>query len=184
MVGEDVPAAVAFEVLVHDAWQMQLLLQPQWKRLAERAIAGGDKGEIGFEQAFELADGLVVEAHVINVSRCETGIVEAEVDRVFREAVIVLLSSEPFLPARQRRPRHRQPGRRPNRGRTPRYQGLLSFLSRTLREDMVVDVSGFRRRPGHGCRRWLAIYRMGGGSSVATRFRPETNRANASPTTR
>ena len=77
---------LAIELLRHLPRQVELLPQPERHRLEEGPEAGGRKGKVGFEEAFELQERLVVEADIVQVSRLETGLLQAIIDGVGRES--------------------------------------------------------------------------------------------------
>ena len=98
MLGEDVPLLVALpEPFVHLSRQVQLLLQPQRHGLDEGPEAYGRVTHIRLEQALELEQRLVVETDVVQLLRLQAGMLQAVLDGVDREAVVVLLAREAFF---------------------------------------------------------------------------------------
>ena len=98
VIGEDVAAAIlALECLADQPRNVQLLFQPHRDGLAEGEVPAGRHGEIGFQQAFELGDRLVVEADVIEIRGRDARLAEAVIDGVLREIGVVLLAREAFF---------------------------------------------------------------------------------------
>ena len=102
VLGEDqlrLPVLVAqlLQLLEDGGALEQLVLHPQRQRLAERGEALGREREVGLEQPLELQERLVVEGDDVDVLRPRAGGREARLDRVVREAVVVLLAREALL---------------------------------------------------------------------------------------
>ena len=76
---------------------MQFLADPERQDLEERAEARRGVGEVRLEDPLELQQGFVVEGDVVEIAGRQSRLGEAVVDRVRREAVVVLLSAEAFL---------------------------------------------------------------------------------------
>ena len=73
MLGEDVaPLELTPEPLVHLAGQVELLLEPEGKAHHEELEAPRRIGDIGFENAVEFEQGLVVEGHEVESHRGES----------------------------------------------------------------------------------------------------------------
>src|SRR5688572_954039 len=79
------------------AVDVQLVLDPEWTGPEERANAARRNTEIGFENALELEQGLVVEPDVVEIASCNLSLAQAEVDGVTREAGIALHAREALL---------------------------------------------------------------------------------------
>ena len=91
---DEAPLIAAAERLAHLPREMQLPLDPQRQRLPERSEPAGRVGEIGLEQPLELEQRLVVEGDVIELVGADSAALEAERDRLRREAVVVLPPGE------------------------------------------------------------------------------------------
>ena len=72
----------------------QLLLEPERHRHPERAEAARREGQIGFEQALEFQERLVVERNLIDLVETDAGLFEAVVNGAMRESRVVLLARE------------------------------------------------------------------------------------------
>ena len=53
--------------------------------------------QVGFEQAFEFDEGFVVEGNVVEITGADTALLQAEVDSVLGEAVIMLFARKPLF---------------------------------------------------------------------------------------
>ena len=85
------------EFLLQQILQEQFFAQPDRDRHAERRETARRKGQIGFKQAFELEERLVVEGYVIHLAQPDTGLLQAIRDGMVRIAGIVLLAGEPLF---------------------------------------------------------------------------------------
>ena len=98
MLGECAPFLVpVFQTLADLAGQVQLLLEPQRHGLSKGAEPHWCICQIRLKQALEFEEGFVVKADEIQIFGAEVGFVEAIVDGVDGELVIVLLASEPLF---------------------------------------------------------------------------------------
>ena len=86
----EAPAVSPAERLTHVAREVQLPFHPQRQRLAERLEPTRRVRQVGFEQALELEQRLVVERDVVEAVGAKTAALEAEGDRLFGKAVVVL----------------------------------------------------------------------------------------------
>src|SRR5262245_36062535 len=95
---EDQPLLVpAVETTLHLSRQVELLRQPDGHGLEKRLEALGGIRQVRFEKALELQEWLVVEADVIELISRNPRCVEAIVDGVGREPLIVVLAREPLF---------------------------------------------------------------------------------------
>src|SRR5262249_27121355 len=76
---------------------VQLVFEPEWHGQPETGETLGGVGEIGFQQAFELRQGLVIKSHKIEVLRTQPRFPKAVGDGFPGEIRIVLLSGESLL---------------------------------------------------------------------------------------
>lgn len=97
MLGEEQLALVAAELATDGVAGEELLLQPYRHRGQERAQAARRHAEIVLEDALELEQRLVVEAHVVEVFEPRSGLTQAVGDGVARKPVVVLLAREALL---------------------------------------------------------------------------------------
>ena len=79
---------------------MKFLVQPQRYCTAEAGEAGGSVRKIGFKQAFELQERFLVEDNMIELIGHDAAFLEAVVDRVLRETVVVFLPREALFLSR------------------------------------------------------------------------------------
>ena len=92
---EDVLALVrAREPLVELARHEELLLEPEGQAHQEQLEARRRVRDVGLEDAVELEERLVVEGDEVEVRSLDAGLLEAVVDRVLGERVVVLLARE------------------------------------------------------------------------------------------
>ncbi len=98
VLGEDDPAPVlTVELAANLSRQVELLPHPQRHRLEKGPEARRSKGEVGFEDALELEEGLVVEADVIQVPGLQACFMQTVGDGIGREGVVVLDAREAFF---------------------------------------------------------------------------------------
>ena len=87
----------ALQLFAQQPLLKQLLLDPDRQRDAKRAQAAWRESEIGFEQALEFEERLVVEDDVIDRAKLDLGLVQAILDGVARKPGVVLLAGEALL---------------------------------------------------------------------------------------
>src|SRR5438067_1141462 len=75
----------------------QLLFEPEWDCHAKGAKAFGRKGHVGFEQALELEERLIVEHDMIDVAERDLALLQAIGERMMREPGIVSLAAKALL---------------------------------------------------------------------------------------
>jgi hypothetical protein len=98
MLGEQQPAGkAAVEPAAYRARHVQLLSQPAWNDIDKGAETNWCKREIGFQQPLELKQRLVVEADVVKIFGLKTRRMQAVVNRLLREAGVVLAAAESLL---------------------------------------------------------------------------------------
>src|SRR4029453_15981447 len=87
-------AARARDINPDQVGEPEFLLDPQWSALEEGRKAFRSVVEIGLEQPLELEQGLVVEAHVVELFGADAGFPQTVGDGVARESMVVLLAGE------------------------------------------------------------------------------------------
>ncbi len=98
VIGEDERRAQArADAVADERRQPRFLLEPDRHRHLEALEPGRREGQIGLEQALELADRLLVEHDVVEIGGRLTGALQTEADRVGGKVRVVLLAGEPFL---------------------------------------------------------------------------------------
>jgi hypothetical protein len=85
---------VGLQFLLDQAFLEQLFLEPDGHRHAEGFEAARGQGDIGFEQPFELQEGLVVEGDEIDIAERRARFLQAIGHGVMGEARIVFLAGE------------------------------------------------------------------------------------------
>ena len=75
----------------------ELLLQPDRHRFGEGTEASRERGKIRGEEPLEFQERLVVESDVVQIFRCDLPRLEAVLDGLMGEPLIVLLASEALL---------------------------------------------------------------------------------------
>jgi hypothetical protein len=97
VLGEEDGPLVGLQLLADERRHPELLLDPHGHGLAEGAEAPGEGGHVGGEHALELEQGLVVEAHRVELLGGDARLLQHVLDRVGGEARVVLLAGEPLL---------------------------------------------------------------------------------------
>ncbi len=103
VLGEAQPAVpvgvrgMAPQFLDQQILEEELFAQPDRNRHAEGLEAPRREAHIGFQQALELEEGLVVEGYMIDILQADAGFVQAIFQRIVGETGIVLLAREAFL---------------------------------------------------------------------------------------
>jgi hypothetical protein len=75
----------------------QLIAQPGGHRLAEHAIGARKRLHVGEQEPFEFDERLLEEDHVIHIGGRDPAGLQAEVNRLLRELVVVFLPPEALL---------------------------------------------------------------------------------------
>ena len=96
MVLEEHETAVVLpaEALAKLSRRVEFLLEPEGEPHEEELEPRGRVRDVGLEQALELQERLVVEDDQVEVAFPDACFLEAVVDRVLREAIVVLLPRE------------------------------------------------------------------------------------------
>ena len=85
------------DFLAQSGLEQQFLLKPHRQRRHERAQAPRREGKIGFQQALEFEQRLVVEDDPIDVLHSKAALLQAEIHRAGGKGSVVLLAREPLL---------------------------------------------------------------------------------------
>ena len=85
------------ESLLDQPFDPELIGEPGDHGLAEDLMGAGEELEARDQQALELHEWLFEEDHVVEVGSARLAHPQAEIDRMLRELIIVLLAREPLL---------------------------------------------------------------------------------------
>ncbi len=95
---EDITAVVlVLQGLVHFPRQMELMAQPQGHSHQKLPETKRGISDVGFEEPFEFQQRLLIEDNIIKLFGSDVPGLEAILNGVYRELVIVLFSCESFL---------------------------------------------------------------------------------------
>ena len=105
MLGEDVALAIApLKSAIHFPRQVELLLEPLRHGLDEGFETDRRVAQIGLEQPIELEQGLVVETDIVQIFRRQSGLLQAVLNRILREGMVMLLTRETLFLRRRHDP--------------------------------------------------------------------------------
>ena len=82
------------QLLFQEIFEEEFLLDPDRHGREERGGASGGERQIGFKQAFEFYEGLVIEDDVANVLEANAGLGQTIADRMLRKARVMFFSGE------------------------------------------------------------------------------------------
>ena len=91
---DDAFLELIFKSRLDDPRQVQFLPHPEWHGHDEGSESCWSVGQVGFQQPFKFEQGLVVEAHVVEITGFQAGLSKTEIDSVFRETVVVFFSGK------------------------------------------------------------------------------------------
>jgi hypothetical protein len=86
-----------FQLVADQLFEEDLLLDPDGDGRQKGSVPPGGEGVVGFQEAFEFQEGLVVENDGVQIGQADPGLFEAEGDGPGGEAGVVLFPGEAFL---------------------------------------------------------------------------------------
>src|SRR6266852_5552979 len=90
-----VGGGIGLELFLQQRLLKQLLPEPQRNGLGERGESARSESQVGLQEALELEERLVIEDDMVHLSEAASALSKAILDRMAREARVVLLPREP-----------------------------------------------------------------------------------------